>query len=366
MIYALRQGGAERFVVNLANELAENGHDVTILTLINGKEVDTFNKQFISGKVKFESMGFERGFSLRKVFQVCRKIKKLSPDVVHCNLNVIPYIFPIALGYKTKFVHTIHNLAQYATGGKLQSAINRWFYSAGKIIPITISDQCQVSFSDFYNLPKPIKIDNGASRVSKTSRFEITSQEMLSYKTTAQTKVFLHVARCSEQKNQQLLVRGFNKIVEEGADAVLLIIGADFDSEMGQTLKEMACENIHFLGLKSNVSDYLLNADVFTLSSIYEGLPISLLEALSAGVTPVCTPVGGIPDVIQNGVTGYLSKDESVDEYANALRTAYHGSINSQILKAYFEKNFSMTKCASLYEKVYNLNMNIGYHGELT
>lgn len=353
MIYELRQGGAERFVVNIANELAENGHDVTILTLIRDKDTNTFNKQFISDKVKFESMGFERGFSIGKVFQVCRKIKKLNPDVVHCNLNVIPYIFPISSGGKTKFVHTLHSLAQYSTGGKLQSSMNRWFYKTGRIVPVTISDQCQTSFSEFYNLPNPIVIDNGASRTVRTSGFDVTSKEVSSYKISVNTKVFLHVARCSEPKNQQLLVSGFNKIVEEGADAVLLIIGADFDSEMGQSLKAQACENIHFLGLKSNVSDYLLNADVFTLSSHYEGLPLSLLEALSAGVTPVCTPVGGIPDVIQNGVTGYLSKDESVDEYAKALRLAYDAPLQSDILKKHFEENFSMSKCASLYEEVY-------------
>ena len=353
MIYELRQGGAERFVVNLANELAGNGHDVTILTLIKDKETNIFNKQFVSDRVKYESMGFERGFTIGKVSQVCRKIKKINPDIVHCNLNVIPYIFPAALGGKIKFVHTIHNLAQYATGGKLQSAINRWFYKTGKIIPVTISDQCQESFSDFYKLPEPVKIDNGASMVVKTPGFEITSEEISSYKTTDRTKVFLHMARCSEQKNQQLLVSSFNKIVEEGADAILLIIGADFDSEMGQSLKKQACGNIHFLGLKPNVSDYLLNADVFTLSSIYEGLPLSLLEALSAGVTPVCTPVGGIPDVIQDGIIGYLSKDDSVNSFAKTLRMAYDKPIKPEILKKHFEDNFSMAKCASAYEKLY-------------
>ena len=76
--------------------------------------------------------------------------------------------------------------------------------------------------------------------------------------------------------------------------------------------------NVHFFGKVSNVSDYLLNADAFVLTSLFEGLPISLLEALSAGAVPVCTPVGGIINIVTKDI-GFLSEDVSTDAYLKAL-----------------------------------------------
>ena len=73
--------------------------------------------------------------------------------------------------------------------------------------------------------------------------------------------------------------------------------------------------NVYFLGKVTNVSDYLLCADAFVLTSIFEGLPISLLEALSAGVIPVCTPVGGIINIVTKNI-GFLSEDVSKDAYS--------------------------------------------------
>ena len=115
----------------------------------------------------------------------------------------------------------------------------------------------------------------------------------------------------------------------------------------------LVCSKIYFLGEKNNVGDYLLFSDAFCLTSFYEGLPISLLEALSCGVTPICTSVGGIPDVIKDNQTGYLS-DINVDSYYNAIQRFINKKIPRDNLIEYFNKNFSITVCAEKYEQVFN------------
>lgn len=129
----------------------------------------------------------------------------------------------------------------------------------------------------------------------------------------------------------------------------LIIIGSGFDSSSAETLRKNACNRIHFLGLKPNVGDYLLCADAFCLTSLYEGLPLSLLEAMSAGCVPICTPAGGIKDVINSDI-GYLTKNFELNDYVNLLRHYIsRNTISRTAISDYFETTYSIQSCANKY-----------------
>ena len=133
---------------------------------------------------------------------------------------------------------------------------------------------------------------------------------------------------------------------------MLLVIGDGFDQGPGAELKRRACAKIHFLGLKNNVADYLCCSDAFCLTSIYEGLPISLLEAMACGVVPICTRIGGIPDVVADGKNGYLS-EVSLNAYMSALERYLNEAGGLEDLVKYFESRFSMSSCAAKYMDIY-------------
>ena len=360
LMLSLVSGGGERFVVDLSNELANEGHDVTICILRdNNVEPFGFNKQFINSNVKFHSLKLSPGFSFSKVIKVCKYINAQQPDILHCHLNVIPYIFPIALlNRKIKIFHTLHNVAEKTCGGNRQRKLNHFFYKRF-IQPVTISKECQISYQNFYGLNNAPYIDNGRSKIIKSPQFDKVEREVISYKQTSETPVFIHIARFAKQKNQDLLVDAFNQLQEKNIDFTLLIIGNGFQSEEAQKLKERACDKIHFLGEKNNIGDYLMCSDAFCLTSIFEGLPITLLEALSVGVTPICTPVGGIPDVIVNGKNGYLSKEINIDSYTEAINCFLERPIEKSILQRLFEAKYSMQICAKKYVELYQANSNI-------
>jgi glycosyltransferase involved in cell wall biosynthesis len=204
-------------------------------------------------------------------------------------------------------------------------------------------------------LPSPASIDNGCEVPRKSIRFDEVVSEVESYKDNPHSPVFIHVARFHEQKNQNLLIDAFNELDRKGEDFVLLVIGDGFDQGPGAELKRRACAKIHFLGLKNNVADYLYCSDAFCLTSIYEGLPISLLEAMACGVVPICTNVGGIPDVIIEGVSGYLS-NVGLGEYIEAIRRYRSDMITKDSIVAEFNKSYSMEYCAQCYMHLYNLN----------
>jgi len=356
MIYSLSSGGAERFTIDLSNQLQKMGHTVC-LCMLRGedRQEDTFNKQFLSEAVVFYSSNLSKGFSLSKVRTVERFIKFWKPDVVHCHLNVIPYIYRLAVFDKgIKFFHTLHNVASNTGGGRMQYPLNRFFYKHNLISPVCISRLCQESYESYYKLHNAPCVDNGRSFVGTSHLYEMVRQEVETYKLSAETLVFVHVARFHVQKNQQLLIDSFNRLALEGVDFILLIIGNGYGCEEGLKLQQSACSAIHFLGEKNNVNDYLYCANAFCLTSIYEGLPISLLEALSCGVVPICTPVGGVPDVISDGTNGYLSSGQDVDSYCEAINRFIQQPIPKQVLVDYYQANYSMEVCAKKYEALYN------------
>ena len=92
-------------------------------------------------------------------------------------------------------------------------------------------------------------------------------------------------------------------------------------AEMSEDTKLETLMNyrIVYLGERSDVPSLLAQCDAFCLPSIWEGLPVSMLEALSVGCIPICSPVGGIPDVIKDGENGILSKSSSLEDYYYAV-----------------------------------------------
>ena len=100
----------------------------------------------------------------------------------------------------------------------------------------------------------------------------------------------------------------------------MVVIGAGFDSALGKEIIAKACSDIHFIGTKENVYDYLSCADCFCLSSQYEGMPITLIEAYLSGKPIISTPVCGAVDIVKDGENGFLSAGHTKEEYKNAVR----------------------------------------------
>lgn len=112
------------------------------------------------------------------------------------------------------------------------------------------------------------------------------------------------VARFSVQKSQGDLLKAFSGV--KGAE--LLLVG---DGELLDEVKTLAHRlgldgRVQFLGSRNDVPDLLADADIFALISEYEGLPISILEAMRAGLPVVASNVGGVSETVFDGVNGYL------------------------------------------------------------
>ena len=155
------------------------------------------------------------------------------------------------------------------------------------------------SISEVYQLRSLPIILNGCLHPTITDEYDSVKKEIDSYKKNSKTKIFLTIARFSEQKNLKLLVGSFNELLVLNSNVILLIIG-DGDQKIKSELFNLSGSHIFYLGNKSNVADYFSHSDVFCLSSKWEGLPITILEAFSFGLPVISTPVGGIPELINH------------------------------------------------------------------
>ena len=356
--YSTSGAGAERFVVDLCNELS-NDNEVFFCTLNDDSlKGASFYKHEILPSVSYINLRCKSGTDIRGIVRLYNTIRTVKPDIVHAHTDAINLWIPSLFYHKTKYFHTIHSLAQKRQYKPWLTPIYRFFYKR-RIHAVTISQICWQSYVDLYGLNNALHIDNGRSQITPSIDLQSVNKEMEKYKKNSSTKIFIHVARCVEAKNEPLLFKTFCRLYHEGKDAVLLVIGVNYDTPENKYLLETATPNIYWLGQKSNVCDYLIHSDFFILSSRWEGLPISLLEAMSVGVIPVCTPVGGIPDVIKDRTLGYLSSSLDDEDFYFAVIDAIQNSdhFNRDHLKNYYQQNYSMRHCANQYIKAFKAHI---------
>lgn len=356
LVYSLGPGGAERFVVDLSNELSRQGHEVTLCVFRDDRLGNSgFYRNDLSDKLNYINLRIPKGLRFGNILILYRLIKKLKPDVVHSHLNLVNYVFPLTLIFpKIKFFHTIHSIPKSEVKSSLEYRLRSYFYLKLRMKAVTISEEVTRSFLSYYKFSSYSEIYNGRALPKPTSAFSEVKNDIQKFRDDGST-IFLHIGTCNAAKNQRMLISAFNKIMKNEDHALLMIIGSGFDSEEGRNLKTLAGDKIIFLGERHNVSDYLLNADAFCLSSVREGMPISLIEAFACGCTPICTPIGGLINTIKNGETGYLSKSVSETDYYAALRDYLENKnkIRKEDLITYYNNYFSIEECAKKYLSLY-------------
>lgn len=307
------QGGAEHCVVELSNEIVRQGHKCDVVTLFDVEDENDLIKQ-LNPQVKTFSLHKKLGLDLSCYIKLYRFIRDGEYDVVHAHVGAIPYMLLSTLLLKrVKFVATIHSEAR-REAGKSISKWNRFLmFQHGLCTPVTISEESKVSFDDYYKIDAPM-VYNGVSDYKQSDLLNIRDNE--------DQLLFIHPASCRPVKNQQLLFSAFAKLSAEYSNIKLLWLGSKNEySDMFDELESNMPSIVHYVGEVSNVRDYLAEADAMCLSSKMEGMPMTIIEAFSVGCPSLCTPVGGIVNMIKDGENGMLSTDLEVDSYYNMLKS---------------------------------------------
>ncbi len=314
---SLAGGGIESMICALANEMAKS-ENITVCSIFEPKGTDTFWYKLSPSVRKITLKKKNIGFSFKVLLDIYRIIRRGNFDVVNVHGMFYYYVLSILLLHKKiRFFYTIHSDARMENSkwDKRLFFLKKISFNKGWMHPITISKVSQESFHNLYHCSSFL-IFNGVTRpvltqIDLASRFRINGSH---------TKIFLHAARISTPKNQLVLCKVFKKLIDEGYDIVLLIAGAKQRDDIFSSIEPFFGDRIKYLGERNDIPQLMAYCDGMCLPSLWEGLPITLLEALSVGCIPICSNVGGIPDVIKSGKNGFLSISSSEHDYYLAMK----------------------------------------------
>lgn len=340
--------GAEIMCENLSYELMRQGDDVMIISLYEYHSAIT--ERLEKKGIKVFYLDKKPGLDFSMIGKMIKIFKSEKPDVIHTHRYVMQYAIPAAIivGVKHR-VHTVHNVAQKENTNVARKA-NNLFYKFAHVIPVALSEEVQKTIVEEYHIDsKNIPIILNGIDLSKC--IVKTNYEVNDYFN------ILHIGRFSEQKNHVGLIEAFSIFVKEHPNTILSLIGdGEKKEEIQQLVREKGIsDKVKFLGIKSNVYSYLNKADVFILPSIYEGVPMTLIEAMGTGLPIIATAVGGVPDMLRNDEEG-LIVNCNVKEIADAMDSLYIDKktreyLGKKALKR--SKIFSAENMANEYKKTY-------------
>ena len=309
-----RLAGAEIMVENLAAALEEHNISACVVSLY--KERTAITDRLAEKNIPVFYLGKKRGPDLRAAYRLYKLFRKERPTVVHTHRYVLPYAGPAAMlaGVPVR-VHTIHNIANKEVG-TLRRKLNRFFYRHCHVIPVAISPRIKQTVTQEYALAE----DEVPMVCNGIDLKKITTKN--SYDITGDSINLLHIGRFSEQKNHDGLIDAFKIIHEQVPKARLRLIGTgSLVSGIKEKVEALGLRDcVDFLGIKPDVCSYLFDADILLLPSLWEGMPITLIEAMAAGLPIVAASVGGVPDMITHGKTGLLV-DTTKEKLAKAVIT---------------------------------------------
>lgn len=363
IIRHFNDGGGERFAVDLSNELYKKGHEVIVLRFHDDIELNFFEPE-LNKRIRVVTIKKKMGLDLSLLYKIGRFLRKERPDAVHTHLNGFIYSVPSFLFLrKPAYFHTLHNPPLVEAANRVGLYLRKFFFKARLVCPVAISDEVHQEAVRVYGMNDFPLIYNGRSPLPRTPAYPEVERYINSLRADPDTTIVLNIARITEQKNQLLLVNTVKQLTGEGFNLKLLIIGSNQSAQLFQKLKDAADENVSIMERVANVQDYLHASDVFSLSSLWEGMPISLIEAFSTGCIPVCTPAGGAASMIKEGITGFLSESFEAGDFKEAFKRYFRRS-KSEISniaaggKREFQLLYSIEACAEKYVRLYNRQLN--------
>lgn len=289
VITSLRTGGAEKLMVDLLPRMKVKGNDVD-LCVFDGLRTPFYDELEQKG-VNIIPLGTSF-YSSSHVFKMIKLIKKY--EIIHTHNTACQYYVAIATLFVHRHIYTTEHNTTNRRRNWVWKLLDKWMYRQyDKIVCISELTQhnlIQHIGKEFIN--KCTVIYNGIDL--KHFRVQRVREHI-----DEQQKVIVMVSAFREQKDQKTLIRAVQRLSDNYR---LRLVGGGEErliSECKDLAKELKIQNrIEFLGIRSDVSELLQQADVVVLSSHYEGLSLSSLEGMASGRPFVASDVEGLRDIV--------------------------------------------------------------------
>ena len=355
LIKGLGLGGAETLLLNAAPHFDRDRFDYTIGYFLPWK--DALCGPLRDAGLNVQCFNIPRAGSPFALARFCRRVKRENYQLLHMHLPIPGFYGRVArkLHRNLRVVYTEHNL--WPRLNPVSRALNRFTFHWNDAA-IAVSNEVRDSITA--RRPKTQTIENGidCSSIQQDAgaRHEIREELGIALDEVAIVKV----ANLTEKKNHELLLDAFAQLNQQFPKAKLVLVGqfADRRETLAKKTEELGITSrVVFTGPRSDIPRVLMASDIFAMSSRFEGMPIALLEAMAYGLPPVCTAVGGVPDVIRDGVDGFLVPSGDAQVLAEKLQLlCTNGSLRQQFgaaAAARIHDEFDIAEMVQRVESVY-------------
>lgn len=393
-------GGADKVYLNTGELLSNRGHEVIYFSFKNKVNSDPLiQKYFLNESSKFESV-INSVYNRKAAKKIELLIREENPDIAHLHSfwgGLTPSILIVLRKYNIPIVHTVHdynlicpvttsidhqgNICEACKGNKFYKGTLKRCYR-GSFLKSFILSTALFFRRKFFN---PVKLINGWIFVSwftyykhlqfipnlinsdVINLYNFNPNSFLKSINKFERKYFLYFGRLSHEKGLVTLINAFSHI----RDLKLVIAGTGpQETYLKDKVQNLGCDNIEFVGFKSgeDLNSIISNASFNIVpSEWWENNPLSIIEAYSMGIPVIGANVGGIPEIIVEGETGFLFEMKNVEDLlkviikANSLSSDDYNSMSYNTIEfasQKFNKDYYIDSLVGYYEKHVKMNKN--------
>jgi sugar transferase (PEP-CTERM/EpsH1 system associated) len=305
VVLSFGRGGLETMAVGLASALANRGLRSILIALDEGGDLEPAIR---SAGVEYHILGGRRLRDPRFHWRFGQLLRQLRPDVVHSHNFAALLHTAVAsrLARVPRMVHTEHAFeyltdARYHRWIRLASRACDAFIVVGERIVPFFRDRVGIASTRLHVIPNGVDIERFSPQT-------VDAVQKLALGLPQAGFVVGSAGRLAPEKDLATLVKAIVQVRQFRNDVSLVLVGDGPERPALERLVRASGigEHVRFLGWRTDVARIVSALDLFVLSSQNEGLPLALLEAMASGVPVVSTPVGEIPRVIEDGVSGRL------------------------------------------------------------
>jgi glycosyltransferase involved in cell wall biosynthesis len=364
VLLAIRQGkigGGESHVFDLAKNLDKSKFRPIVLSFTDGPMVTNLRNIGIEVEVIYSEMPFD----LTVVFRVLRILKKYSIDIVHAHgTRAASNLFIATKLFNKKIIYTVHGWSFNDSQGKVLRFLRKsaeTFITRNVDLVINVSHANKKSGAKLYDNFHSRLINYGISR----DKFDYSINGSDFKKQNGLSDEFVWfglVARMTFQKDPLNLIEAFYLAQKENSKIRLVMIGeGELDEKKNNLISKYALnDKVKVLPFHQNMPEVLAAIDVYCLVSLWEGLPIGLLEAMAMKKPCIVSPADGIVEVIENEKNGIIVNKSNPEQLKNAiLKLANMPELLTLFGEKAYEKideEFSIEMMVNKTEQVYSEN----------
>jgi glycosyltransferase involved in cell wall biosynthesis len=315
LLDAFTIGGAQRLVLDLIRGIDDNQFNIAVGSLKRG---GILHSEYNKLKKPLFILDTKHLYDVSVIYKIIKYVRENKIDIIHTHLTDADIVGRLA-GYLcgVSVISTLHTIPY---GYAQQNAHRRFMQKltartmASKLV--VVSPSIQKLYIQDWKLPAE-RIITIANSVSMEPYIQVRKLEAVEKRNI----VITTVGRLSKPKGYSILLKAAGIVLSRRSDVQFLIVG---DGPLKEQLQIQAqatgiTRQLVFAGARTDIPEVLSQSDIFVLPSLWEGLPLTAIEAMAAGRAVILTRVGGNSDLINSGTEGLLVAPGDADALAQAL-----------------------------------------------